>query len=832
MSIDYLSDELAKAFGNDNEQLNMFFEKMLDGFAYHKVLVDKSGKPVDYVFLEVNNAFEKMTALKREKIIGKKVTEVLIGIENDPANWISVYGRVALTGEPVKFENYAERLEKWFKVSAYSPETGYFVVLFEDITERKKAETELLQAKNDWERTFDAVPDLITIIDNRHNIVRTNKAMAKHLGLSTDQTIGKSCYKCIHGTNIPPQFCPHTKTMRDGKEHVTEVHEPRLGGDFIVTTTPLLDKQTKIIGSVHVARNITESKKQERKIKASRAIINKERNILQAAINGAKNIHIVYLDLNFDFVRVNQTYADTCGIKPEEMIGKNHFELYPDKENEAIFKKVRDTGVPAHFHDKPFVFPDQPERGVTYWDWSLQPIKKKEKVEGLVFSLVETTERKKMEQQVFSSLEESKHRQSEISALLEASRAVLHNKEFQDSAKAIFDACKDLLGATAGYIALLSDDGKENDVLFLDAGGLPCTVDASLPMPIRGLRAKVYNTGEVAFENNFPLSEWEKLMPKGHVKLDNVLFAPLMMEHKTVGVIGLANKPNGFDKRDAEMAKSFGDIASVALANSKMLEMLEENENELKLHSERLEEVVEDRTKKLRESERLAAIGATAGMVGHDIRNPLQTVTGEVFLALSELDSFPESKAKERIKESLKIIEEQTIYVNKIVSDLQDFSKPLKPNFEQVDLKKIIQGILASVNIQDISSGSIHIKNVLEKDFPQFSADSTFLQRILQNLINNAIQAMPKEGTLTINSFHKGDKVKIVVEDTGEGIPLEFRDKLFTPLVTSKSKGQGFGLAVVKRLTEAMNGTVRFESQSGKGTKFIVELPASPTATG
>ncbi len=86
-----------------------------------------------------------MTGLKRERIIGKRATEVLPGIEKDPADLIGVYGRVALTGEPVQFENHDESLGKWFKVSAYCPEKGHFAALSEDITERKKAEAQVLE---------------------------------------------------------------------------------------------------------------------------------------------------------------------------------------------------------------------------------------------------------------------------------------------------------------------------------------------------------------------------------------------------------------------------------------------------------------------------------------------------------------------------------------------------------------------------------------------------------------------------------------------------------------------------------------------------------------
>jgi len=108
---------------------------------------------------------------------------------------------------------------------------------------------------------------------------------------------------------------------------------------------------------------------------------------------------------------------------------------------------------------------------------------------------------------------------------------------------------------------------------------------------------------------------------------------------------------------------------------------------------------------------------------------------------------------------------------------------------------------------------------------PKLKTDAAYLKRILTNLINNAVQAMPQGGKLTIMATAENGVVALSVEDTGEGIAEETKLRLFTPLVTTKSKGQGFGLAVVKRLTEALGGTVRFDSELGKGTRFTVELP-------
>ena len=116
------------------------FDHMMNGFAYHKVLFDDQGKPVDYIYLEVNNAFEKMTGLKKEDVVGKRVTELIPGVEHEQANWIEKYGSVVLTGKPISFENYSEGLRRWYSVSAYSPGTPYFATVFEEITERKQAE--------------------------------------------------------------------------------------------------------------------------------------------------------------------------------------------------------------------------------------------------------------------------------------------------------------------------------------------------------------------------------------------------------------------------------------------------------------------------------------------------------------------------------------------------------------------------------------------------------------------------------------------------------------------------------------------------------------------
>ncbi|MGF7119388.1 PAS domain S-box protein [Methanobacterium oryzae] len=129
--------------------------------------------------------------------------------------------------------------------------------------ERKIKENAIIQAKNDWENTFDTVPDLIAILDHQHRVVRVNKAMADRLGLTPAECVSLPCYRAVHGSNKPPSFCPHSQLLEDGLEHTTEVNEDILGGHFIVSVSPLNNLDGKLIGSVHVARDITERKKAE-----------------------------------------------------------------------------------------------------------------------------------------------------------------------------------------------------------------------------------------------------------------------------------------------------------------------------------------------------------------------------------------------------------------------------------------------------------------------------------------------------------------------------------------------------------------------------------------
>ncbi len=181
-----------------------------------------------------------------------------------------------------------------------------------DMTEQNKAKEALVQAKQNWERTFDAVPDMVTIIDNNFNIIRANTAAAKRFGISKDQCVGRKCFNCFHEKNDVHSLCPHRKLMKDGREHTSEYYEPRFDAHMLVTVSPIHDDNGELVGSVHIARDITERKKAEE----ARRIKNR---VIESSVNP-----IAMADMHGLLTYANNSFLQTWGYdKIKDVLGKS-----------------------------------------------------------------------------------------------------------------------------------------------------------------------------------------------------------------------------------------------------------------------------------------------------------------------------------------------------------------------------------------------------------------------------------------------------------------------------------------------------------------------------
>lgn len=228
---------------------------------------------------------------------------------------------------------------------------------------------------------------------------------------------------------------------------------------------------------------------------------------------------------------------------------------------------------------------------------SASPLWTDTRVSGTVTVAHDITQLEKLTAELRAALVEWQQRQAEVAALLTAARAILEHREFKDASREIFQACKQLIGAQVGYVAVLAENRREAVDAYMDPGAQGCGVDPTLTMPIRGMREQVCLTRRAQFDNDFPASEFVALVPSGHSTLENVMVAPLTLGDQVLGIIGMGNKPGGFNDHDAQMATAFGELAVIALQNSKNLDAL----HQARAH---LETRVLERTAELAESYR------------------------------------------------------------------------------------------------------------------------------------------------------------------------------------------------------------------------------------
>jgi PAS domain S-box-containing protein/putative nucleotidyltransferase with HDIG domain len=202
---------------------------------------------------------------------------------------------------------------------------------------------------------------------------------------------------------------------------------------------------------------------------------------------------------------------------------------------------------------------------------------------GAVHLIADITRIKRTEERLLNSLGAAIQRQTEITGLLEASRIVLSETSFEAAVKDIYTLCKSLTGAAAGYVALFTADGLEEQVIASDPGGLPEAVAAALPRLRRGMRGEAHTLEQPVWYNDLAHSEWARLLPAGPPTLDNVLFTPLQVRGKPVGVMGMFNKSGGFSEPDASLAAGFTEFAAIAVANMRAREAVRQSEEKYRL---------------------------------------------------------------------------------------------------------------------------------------------------------------------------------------------------------------------------------------------------------
>ena len=334
------------------------------------------------------------------------------------------------------------------------------------------------------------------------------------------------------------------------------------------------------------------------------------------------HFNIALLDRQFNFIRVNRAYADTCGHEPGFFISKNHFNLYPHKENQTIFENVARTGKPFSILAKPFEFPDQPERGVTYWDWTLHPVKDhKGDVEGLIFALVDVTRSKKAEMELIDyqndlektitertrelkeinlqlkkeigerkSVENSQVRmQSRLNALWQMARMV--DADFKTLCDHILTEMISMTQSQYAFLGFLNDDESRLSIISWSKGVMAdCEMDHGqvvFSVSDLGLIGDAVRERKPVIVNQYDRYDTiKKGIPKGHVRMSNLMIIPVFFQDKMKSLIAVANKPADFTNEDLEEIKGFASSVQIVIERQR-------TEDNLKKSEERYRELVE-----------------------------------------------------------------------------------------------------------------------------------------------------------------------------------------------------------------------------------------------
>ena len=211
-----------------NDRYRLLIENIPDAFAYHRVITDDQGNPVDYEFLEVNEAFEEMTGLAKGKVVGKKAAEVQPAIEDSSFDWIGTYGKVALTGESTRFKQFFKPADQWYEFTAYSDTPGFFAVVFRNISEFKKQEAELRLERDLNFSILNDIPTFLVIIDSKGRLLKINDVMLRATGYKLNEVIGTDYFH----TFIPPS---DQEKLSRIFETLVERHEPTVNESYILT---------------------------------------------------------------------------------------------------------------------------------------------------------------------------------------------------------------------------------------------------------------------------------------------------------------------------------------------------------------------------------------------------------------------------------------------------------------------------------------------------------------------------------------------------------------------------------------------------------------------
>ncbi len=425
----------------DEKTLDCILNELPFAYAYHRMIFDDKGNPIDYEFVEVNRAFEHMTALKRDHLIGRRVTQAIPGIREDPADWISIYGRVVQTKQSTSFKQHSKLLDKWYHIYALSPADGYFITLFMDVTEDVKK-------LNEQAALFTALNDVILELDEELHIVKVLMSPDTPIPLPpekipprTEQLIGMNPFDFMSKEDLVP-FHQAMENARQGKSKVIFYQHMIVSGEDVWYQLMIKHMIINGLGRFVISIiNFTEQKILEAKLREKEAIfqtifeqapigvlITNKDETLYSTIDAGANINKAYMNI------LGRTKEELAKLRWTDITHPS--DLHEDRNQSRQFLAGKSNGYTI---EKRYIRPDG---SVVWTNLIISALKDKEnKTISHLCLLEDITKRKTLEM----SLKESERSKSVLlSHLPGLAYRCLNDSEW--TMKFVSDGCFALTG--------------------------------------------------------------------------------------------------------------------------------------------------------------------------------------------------------------------------------------------------------------------------------------------------------------------------------------------------------------------------------------------------
>lgn len=292
---------------------------------------------------------------------------------------------------------------------------------------------------------------------------------------------------------------------------------------------------------------------------------------------------------------------------------------------------------------------------------------------------------------------------------------------------------------------------------------------------------------------------------KRRFNLKSFAAVPLIGREKVWGIITADNlySDRKITDEQVDALVTFANQAGLAIENASMYERLKQSKKELE--------------EQLLQSTKLAALGQLSAGIAHELRNPLTSIKVLINSIVERIGQ------KGSIREDVDVIESEIERMNGIIKQFLDFSRPGLLCISNIDVNNILKGTLNLMSYE-LKEQNISVSKVFSEKVPEIKADGEKLKQVFLNIILNAIQAMPDGGKLLLKTAVDDGYVIVTIDDTGRGIPGDVKKKLFEPFFTTREEGLGLGLCITKRIVENHKGSIKIDSEVGKGTKVTIKL--------